>query len=216
MPKAPAVPKKVSKSASAKSAATHLSPTPPSPSPGPGPAPSASALASSRDSVARVRSLAVPTLAGIAVPPKDYVPLLPEERQRLRKVASDLRAEALAALTELAANQGTYQADLGDLVPDGAEAGPLGKRITDSAAGLAAAQLYASYLQDLQLVAAHDGLELLEAVHAELSHRLPRRPQLAIKYAKVLSLFEQRAAAISEGMAQARKAAAKDDPGPTQ
>jgi len=211
MPKAPSVPKKVSKSASAKSAASaveHLSP--------PVPAPSASALASSLDNVARVRSLTVPALAGIAVPPKDYVPLLPEERQRLRKLASDLRAEALAALTELAANQGTYQSDLGDLVPDGAEAGPLCKRITDSAAGLAAAQLYASYVQDLQLVAAHDGLELLEAVHAELSHRLPRRPQLAIKYAKVLSLFEQRAAAISEGMAQARKAAAKDDPGPTQ
>ena len=105
---------------------------------------------------------------------------------------------------------------LGDLVPEVAETGPLAKRMADSAANLAAAQLYASYLQDLQLVASQDCVELLEAVHAELSHRLPRRPQLATKYAKVLSLFEQRAASISEGMAQARKAAAKDDPGPTK
>lgn len=213
MPKAPTVPKKVSKSASAKSAASaveHLSP------PVPAPASKAGALASSLDSVARVRSLSVPVLTSIPVPPKDYVPLLPEERQRLRKVSAELRAEALAALTELAANQGTYQADLGELVPEVAETGPLAKRMADSAANLAAAQLYASYLQDLQLVASQDCVELLEAVHAELSHRLPRRPQLATKYAKVLSLFEQRAAAISEGMAQARKAAAKDDPGPTQ
>jgi hypothetical protein len=211
MPKAPAVPKKVSKSASAKSAASaveHLSP------PVPAPTSKAGALASSLDSVARVRSLPVPGLTSIPVPPKDYVPLLPEERQRLRKLAADLRAEALAALTELSASSATYQADLGDLVPEVAETGPLAKRMADSAANLAAAQLYASYVQDLQLVAFSDGLELLEAVHAELIHRLPRRPQLATKYAKVLSLFEQRAASISEGMAQARKTATKEDPDP--
>lgn len=211
MPKAPAVPKKVSKSASAKSAASaveHLSP------PVPVPTSKAAAVASSLDSVARLRSLPVPVLTSIPVPPKDYVPLLPEERQRLRKLAADLRAEALAALTELSASSATYQADLGDLVPEVAETGPLAKRMADSAANLAAAQLYASYVQDLQLVAFSDGLELLEAVHAELSHRLPRRPQLATKYAKVLSLFEQRAASISEGMAQARKSATKEDPDP--
>jgi hypothetical protein len=120
------MPKKVSQPASAKSAASvveHLSP------PVPAPTSTAAVVASSLGSVAQLRSLPVPSLASMPVPAKYHVPFVPDERQRLRKLAADLRSEALAALTELAASSATSQADLGDRVPDVAETEPLATRM---------------------------------------------------------------------------------------
>src|SRR5262249_9148111 len=134
-------------------------------------------------------------------------------RQRLRKLADDLRSEAQGALGQVTQHRGRYRADLGDLVPAAERAVPLGERLTAIEEARTAAQALGEVLRHLESIAVNDIVEYLEAINDELQHRLPKLPQLGTVYSRLRTVFEMRTAGIVEGLARAKKSGKKGDPG---
>ena len=150
----------------------------------------------------------VPLIAPASVPtvPAGFTPTPADERKRrLRRLATDQRAELLAALHEITGRGAQYRAELGDLAPEPTQAAPLATRLAQVREVIVNTEALLTYLNEVEEIAQSDGVELAEAVHTELQHRLPHKPALATVYANVLTLFQQRSAAISEGIARAKQ-----------
>lgn len=173
-------------------------------------APVQPAIEDSLDPLAGNRKVPVPLAKNIPPPGLGYVPLSLDRRQRLRKLADDLRSEALGALAQITANHDRFRADLGELVPDAALAAPLTERLLAVGESVAGAEALLQFVRDMEMIAVNDVIEYLEAVNDELQHRLPKRPQLATAYSKLKTLFEMRSAAMAEGRARARKSASRE------
>ncbi len=163
------------------------------------------------DTLAHNRHLAAPAAELIPKVPDGYIPTPADEsKRRLRRLSDGLRAEALAALAELAENRARIGADLGDLAPDPAEAAQLLPRLRTVRETIVATESLLTFLHELEDIAHSDAVELLEAAHQELSHRLRKLPQLATVYPHLVALIQQRNDAVAEGIARAKR-----DPQPT-
>lgn len=174
------------------------------------PTPTASSAAAGQpapgDTIAQNRTVPVLTPASLPPLPAGFAPTPAEEcARRLRRLAMTQRAELLAALHELGGRGAQYQAELGDLAPEPAPAAPLAARLQQVREVIVQAEALLAYLYEVEAIAQSDAVELVEAVHTELVHRLPRKPALETAYKHVLTLFRQRSEAISEGIARAKK-----------
>ena len=158
------------------------------------------------DTLAHNRHLAAPAAELIPKVPDGYIPTpVDEGKRRLRRLSDSLRAEALDALSELDENRDRIGTDLGDLAPDPAAAGQLLPRLRTVRETLGATEALLAFLHELEDIAHSDAVELLEAAHQELSHRLPKLPQLATVYPRLLALIQQRNDAVAEGIARAKR-----------
>lgn len=176
----------------------------------PKPAPVQPSIEDSLDRLTVNRRVAIPLAKSIPSPGPGYVPLSSEGKQRLRKIADDLRSEAHGALAQITANHDRFRPDLGELVPDAALAAPLAARLIAVEEAMTNAEALIQFMRDMEMIAVNDVIEYLEAVNDELQHRLPKRPQLATAYSKLRTLFEMRSSAMSEGRVRARKNATRE------
>lgn len=163
------------------------------------------------DTIAKNRGLPVLSDGGIPAAPQGYRPTDPDTRKRrLRRMADDLRAEAVIALVEAAAKGAALQTDLGKHAPAAARAQALAERIDQTGKLVGAVRPLLSYASELDEIALSDVVNFLEAENKELLHELEHTPALASRYPALRKFMDSRAAAISEGMARAAKGAAPD------
>jgi hypothetical protein len=165
------------------------------------------------DTIARNRALALLDPATVPTPPTAYRPTDPDVRnRRLRRLSSELRAEAGEALREAAKRD--LAADLGKYAPDPARAPALLERMTTTGQFVTAVQTLLAYARELDQIAMSDVLVFLEAENKQLVHSLQHEPALAPRYTALQQLFASRAGAIAEGMARAKDEAAAEKPQP--
>lgn len=158
-----------------------------------------------KDTIARNRACQPVQSSDLPVVPAAFKPTEFEKRRRsLRAIPGSLASEGLHALEEIAANEATFQQDLGELAPSAAPVGKLVTRIQtiDRTLGALTGQL--EYHQELEDIAQSDMLEILEAAYREYEHRVDRMPQLAKRYQALVRFFEARSAAISAGIERAK------------
>ncbi|WP_437602874.1 hypothetical protein [Sorangium sp. So ce590] len=159
------------------------------------------------DTIAKNRALPILDPASVPRPPAGFRPTDPATRnRRLRKVPSELRAEALDALQEAAGLD--LMADLGKYAPDPQRAPALAERLERVGRLLAAVQGLALYAREMEQIALSDALVFLEAENKQLTNALDHAPELAERYTALRTLFETRAASIVAGRARAAKGAA--------
>ncbi len=179
----------------------------------------ADAEVSIKDTIAHNRACQPVQAAEIPTVPAAFKPTEPEKRRRsLRVMPAALNAEALHALEEIAANEATFQQDLGELAPNPAPAKKLATRIRTLDGTLGAMNAQVEYHQELEDIAQSDMIEILEAAYREYEHRVDRMPQLAKRYQALVRFFEARSAAISAGIERAKaekEKAAKPASSPT-
>ena len=166
------------------------------------------------DTIAKNRAIPVVSDGLIPAIPRGYRPTDPDiRRRRLRRMAGELRAEAVLALLE-AANKGpALQADLGKHAPAAARAQALVERIDQTGKLVAAIQPLLDYAGELDEIVLSDIVIFLEAENKEFLHEVEHSPTLATRYPALRKFMDTRAAAISEGMARAAKAAGVPDAG---
>lgn len=133
-----------------------------------------------------------------------------ERRQRLRLVPAAQHAELLAALREAHARRGTVAKELGEFAPDVTDTAALADRIDGLARTVQALNALRTCHEELEDLALSDAIVLLEKLHAEFRHRKDKIADLAGKYPRLDTLFTQRAASISEGIAK-KKGREKDE-----
>lgn len=156
------------------------------------------------DTIAHNRALEMVSVDSVPRPPAGYRATDRDVRnRRLRKLAADLRAEAVLALNE-AAHRDLKQ-ELGKYAPDPAQAEPLRQRLEQSGKLRTAARALFSYASEIDQIALSDALRFLEAEHKQFAHAVVHEPALAEQYQALETLFEARAGAIAEGMARAAK-----------
>jgi hypothetical protein len=155
------------------------------------------------DTIAHNRSL--PLLAPEAVPhrPQGFRPTDPEVRsRRLRRLSSDLRAEAAEALDEASGRD--LKSDLGRFAPEPQRASALVARIRQTGELVARAQDLLQYAKEVDELALSDALLFLEAEKKQFNHSIEHDPSLVSRYRALAKLFAARSGAIAEGIARAR------------
>jgi hypothetical protein len=163
------------------------------------------------DTIAHNRAVAVLDAASVPKPPAGYYPTDSDTRnRRLRKLATEHRAEAVNALREAAGKD--LKADLGKYAPDPKRAEHLADRLSRSGKLLAAAQSLLSYAKEIDQIVLSDALLFLEAENKHLSYALEHEPPLFTSYPELRALFDARTVAILEGRARAAKEAAAPAP----
>lgn len=166
------------------------------------------------DTIAHNRALKILDSKTVPEPPKGYRPTDPEIRnRRLRRLAIDLRSEAMDALREASGRD--LQGELGKYAPDPKRAGPIVERLAQSEKLVAAAQALLSYAREMDQIAMSDALVFLEAEKKQFAHAVDHEPALDARYPALKRVFAFRAGAISEGIARSKSAegaAAKSAP----
>jgi hypothetical protein len=156
------------------------------------------------DTIAKNRVQPILDPSSLPKPPTGFRPTDPETRnRRLRRLSSELRAEAVNALHEAAGMD--LHADLGRYAPDPKRAPLLAERLERAGRLSAAVQGLALYAREMEQIALSDALLFLEAENKQLAHVLEHAPELAEKYTALRTVFETRAASIVEGRARAAK-----------
>lgn len=157
------------------------------------------------DTIAHNRGLALMKPSAIPHPPAGYRPTDPEVRgRRLRRLAGDLRAEAVEALGE--AKKRDLTADLGKFAPDPQRAEGIAVRLETTGELVARAQAVLDYAKEVDQIALSDALVFLETENKQLANALDHDPALAPRYRKLIKLFAARSGAIAEGIARAKGA----------
>jgi hypothetical protein len=165
------------------------------------------------DTIAHNRSL--PPLDPAAVPyrPHSFRPTDPEVRaRRLRRLSTDLRAEAAEALDEATGRD--LRSDLGKFAPEPQRASALVARIRQTGELVARAHDLLQYAKEVDELALSDALLFLEAEHKQFNHSVEHDPSLASRYRALVKLFAARSGAIAEGIARARSAGDAAAPAP--
>lgn len=174
-------------------------------SPQPEAAPAHTPEADFDDTIAHNRALKILDPNAVPEPPKGYRPTDPEIRnRRLRRLAGDLRSEAMDALREGGGRD--LQAELGKYAPDPKRAGPIVERLVQSEQLVAAAQTLLNYAREVDQIAMSDALVFLEAENKHFAHAVEHEPALDARYPALKRLFAFRAGAISEGIARSKSA----------
>ncbi len=128
------------------------------------------------DTIAQNRALPILDPASLPRPPVGFRPTDPDVRnRRLRKLSTELRAEAIDALTE--AGGRNMQADLGKYAPDPKRAQVLAERLQVTGKLVAVAQGLLSYAREVDQIALSDALLLLEAENKQLGTRCSTSPR---------------------------------------
>jgi len=157
------------------------------------------------DTIAHNRGLELMKPSAIPGVPAGYRPTDPEVRgRRLRRLAGDLRAEAMEALDE--AKGRDLAADLGKFAPDPQRAEGIAARLGTTGDLVARAQALLDYAKEVDQIAMSDGLVFLETENKQLGNALDHDPALATHYRKLMKLFAARSGAIAEGIARAKGA----------
>jgi hypothetical protein len=155
------------------------------------------------DTIAHNRALEILDVDSIPRLPTGYRATDPHVRnRRLRKLASELRAEAVLALDE-AANRDLRE-DLGKYAPDPMQAAPMRQRLAQAGRLRAAARVLFNYACEIDQIALSDALRFLEVEHKQFAHAVEHEPALAERYPALTTLFQSRAGAIAEGIAKAK------------
>lgn len=163
------------------------------------------------DTIAKNRVLPILDPSSLPRPPIGFRPTDPDTRnRRLRRLSSELRAEAVNALHEAAGLD--LHADLGRFAPDPKRAPLLAERLERAARLSAAVQGLVLYAREMEQIAMSDALLFLEAENKLLENVLEHAPELAEKYTALRTVFETRAASIATGRARAAKEAAASAP----
>ena len=158
------------------------------------------------DSLLENRRLPVVPVASIPKVPAGFAPTPHDERgRRLTRPAEALRAEIIAALSEVIGRQATYRHELGDVPPDPALAAILHPRLLALHDSREAAEALVAYLRELEELAYSDAADFLQAVDDEIVHRARKNSELTSAYARVLLLSQARSQAVTEGIARARR-----------
>jgi hypothetical protein len=152
------------------------------------------------------------------LPDPEKIPAVPSgvaalpgtDRQSLLKVPADQRAEVDQAMEQVWNRRAELSADLGTLAPDAQAGKVLHDRMHEARKVNARAQALAAFTQDQELLAGHDVMNYLNGVADDVEHLLPKTPQLAERYDKVLTVVRQRREAIAAGMARAKTAKSSD------
>jgi hypothetical protein len=161
------------------------------------------------DTIAKNRGLPVVSDGAVPATPHGYRATDPEiRRRRLRRMAGELRAEAVLALLEAAQRGPALQTELGKHAPPAARAQALVERLGQTSKLIAAVEPLLEYASELDEIALSDAVIYLEAENKELQHELEHDPALAGRYAALRKFMDARASAISVGMARAKGAAA--------
>lgn len=167
------------------------------------------------DTIANNRAIEVLNPEDIPRPPAGYRPTNPDTRnRRLRRLASELRAEGMEALRE--AGERDLKAELGRYAPDPARAPALLARVAKTGKLVTAVQALLAYARELDQIAMSDVLVFLEAENKELAHAVEHEPALANNYVALQTLFAARASAIAEGMARSKEETAAPAPAPAR
>jgi len=157
------------------------------------------------DTIAHNRALKLLDLKAVPDPPKGYRPTDPDTRnRRLRRLAGDLRSEAMDALREGGGRD--LQGELGKYAPDPKRAASIIERLSQSEKLVAAAQALLNYAREVDQIAMSDALVFLEAENKQFAHAVEHESALDARYPALKKLFAFRAGAIAEGIARSKSA----------
>ena len=160
-----------------------------------------------KDTIANNRGLALMDLASVPHLPEAFRPTDQAERsRRIRWLSMELKAEAIAALSE--AGKRDLKAELGPFAPDPQRAVMIGDRVEHSAEVLARAEALLGYAKEVHQIAMSDALSFLEAEQKQYLNAVEHKNGLAAHYRALVKLFEMRSGAIAEGIARSKTAEA--------
>lgn len=167
------------------------------------------------DTIAYNRGLTLLDPSTVPHPPHGYRSTdLDERPKRFRRLAGELRSEAMDALREAAGRD--LQADLGRFAPEPKRAEALVERLTTTGELVARAQALLDYARENEQIAMSDALIFLEAEHKQYDNAVEYEASLSASYRALVKLFAMRSGAIAEGMARARSADADASPPPAE
>lgn len=155
------------------------------------------------DTIANNRGLELLDLANVPHLPEGFRPTDQTERgRRIRWLSSDLKAEAIDALTE--AGKRDLRADLGPFAPDPRRAVVVADRVEHSGEIVARATALLAYAKEVHQIAMSDALVFLEAEQKQYLNAVEHKAGLAAHYRALVKLFEMRSGAIAEGIARSK------------
>ena len=164
------------------------------------------------DTIAANRGLKLLDPSTVPHPPPGYRATNADERaRRIRRLAAELRSEAMDALREAAGRD--LQAELGRFAPESKRAVALVDRLTTTGELVARAQTLLDYAKESDQIAMSDALVFLEAERKQYENAVEHEASLSAHYRALVKLFDMRSGAIADGMARARSAGASSSPG---
>ena len=164
------------------------------------------ATISIEEKIARTRTLPIPEPSSIPSAPKGYEPTKPEEQQtRLKRVAREREAELVDALEESAAIGAATAGYLGKFAPSGERAAPIVDELKLTQEALSRAEQLVAYLEERKAILLSDGRTHVDALKREYDHYSERDTELATTFKAMVRYHKSVSAAISEGLAEAKK-----------
>jgi hypothetical protein len=158
---------------------------------------------SSRETIAKNRSLPVTDPQGIPAVSDEFKPTPIEARRtELRTIPGKSEEEALSALQELGEKGSELAKDLGPDAPDPAKALTLKERRTQLAAAKARAQAQLIYLSELEDIVISDIVDYLGVAGKEYAHVVSKRPNLKSNYPKLDKFSTEHSRSVREGIAR--------------
>jgi hypothetical protein len=168
------------------------------------------------DQLAVTRTLPILDAATIPEAPDGYVPTTTELRAKaLRKVDEGLEAELQDGLAECGKRGEALTKELSTNAPPSEKGRQLADELERNGNALTRAEYLVQYLKERRSILLSDGVIYLERIKEQLDHHAKFKPQLAMSYPQTNEFFEARSAAISEGIADAKKKRAPK-PAPTE
>ena len=163
------------------------------------------AKAAINDILAVNRTVELMPISSLPGTPDHYAPTDPDVRRKmLRFVDDSQRSELVEGLREIVKVGWTQlKLDLGD-VPDAAEADALADRIVAVADILNALQPLVNCYNELEMIALSDGVLFLDTIWNEYEHFVVKKPQIAARYKKLVTFYQQKSAKIVEGKTRAK------------
>lgn len=157
-----------------------------------------------QDSVTINRALPLIDPATIVSVPERFHESPVDVKRAMMKLPEGQRAETKVALGDLVGKEAQLKADFGRFAPDVSQAAGILQRMDIVRAGKLKAQKLLALLDEQEDIANHDAVTLIDTVAKEVEHAAEHEPQIAERYASVMTVVDQRGAAIAGGMARAR------------
>lgn len=159
------------------------------------------------DPVAAIR--VAPIIEAKAVPetPPGFRFMPPEDKNTLKRMAGNQRAESREALVELVEKAESLAIDLGRYAPDAATVRALRERMDEIRNAKTPVQRLLNYLEECEDVVHHDAVGIIGRAKKDLLHAAEHDPGVLDRYPAVMALIEQTREAIAGG--RARRAAEK-------
>ena len=126
-----------------------------------------------------------------------------ERRRRLRRLSSDVRAEAMLAGQEVVSHTARYDVDFGGLGPDPAKIAWVMSELQRTLDAAHRIERLQAFHAERAEILTHDLYVALSEVNREFEHRVDRVPALADRYRKLPALFAAIRQSIADGIAAA-------------